>query len=90
MPNTKSARKHMKQSLKRRARNRRVKTGLRRELKDFRAAVASGKSDDAVKEAVTAQTKLDRAADRGIIHRNKAARLKSRMAKALKAAKAAK
>jgi small subunit ribosomal protein S20 len=88
MPNTKSARKHMKTSLKNRARNRRVKTGLRREVKDFRAAVAAGKQDDAAKEAVAAQTQLDRAANRGIIHRNKAARMKSRMAKALKAAKA--
>ena len=88
MPNTKSARKHMKTSQKRRARNRRVKTVLRRELKDFRTAVASGKPEDAAKEASVAQTQLDRAADRGVIHRNKAARLKSRMAKALKAAKA--
>ncbi len=90
MPNTKSAKKHLKQSIKRRARNRSVKSELRHEMKEVRTAIGAGKVEEATKEAVVAQTKLDRAATQGIIHRNKAARLKSRMAKALKSAKAKK
>ena len=85
---TKSAKKRHAQSLRRRARNRSVKAELRGELKQFRTAAAAGKSDEAVKEAGVAQAKLDRAANRGIIHKNKAARLKSRMSKLLKSAKA--
>jgi small subunit ribosomal protein S20 len=56
-------------------------------VKQVRAAVSAGKSDEAKGGLVTAQAKLDRAATRGIIHKNKAARIKSRLSKALKAAK---
>ena len=52
-----------------------------------RAAVAAGNLDEAKKEMITAQEKLDRAATRRVIHKNKAARVKSRLSKALKAAK---
>jgi small subunit ribosomal protein S20 len=85
---TKSAKKRHAQSLRRRNRNRSVKAELRGELKQVRTAAGTGKLDVAAKEAVAAQTKLDRAANRGIIHKNKAARLKSRMSKLLKSAKA--
>ena len=87
MPHTQSAKKRLKQSLRRTASNRSVKAELRTEIKQVRAAVAAGKLDDAKKELVTAQEKLDRAATRGVIHKNKAARVKSRLSKALKAAK---
>lgn len=87
MPHTQSAKKRLKQSLRRKASNRSVKAELRTEIKQVRAAVAAGKLDDAKKEMVTAQEKLDRAATRGVIHKNKAARVKSRLSKALKAAK---
>ena len=87
MPHTPSAKKRLKQSQRRKARNRSVKAELRTEIKQVRAAVAAGKLDDAKKELVTAQEKLDRAATRGVIHKNKAARVKSRLSKALKAAK---
>lgn len=87
MPHTQSAKKRLKQSLRRKASNRSVKAELRTEIKQVRAAVAAGKLDDAKKELVTAQEKLDRAATRGVIHKNKAARVKSRLSKALKAAK---
>ena len=85
---TKSAKKRHAQSLRRRARNRSVKSELRQEMKQVRTAAGTGKLDDAKKESVVAQTKLDRAAGRGIIHKNKAARLKSRMSKLLKSLKA--
>ncbi len=87
MPHTQSAKKRLKQSLRRKASNRSVKAELRTEIKQVRSAVAAGKLDEAKQEMVTAQTKLDRAATRGVIHKNKAARVKSRLSKALKAAK---
>ncbi|MGC3972001.1 MAG: 30S ribosomal protein S20 [Pirellulales bacterium] len=87
MPHTQSAKKRLKQSLRRKARNRSVKAELRTGVKQVRAAVAAGKNDEAKTSLASTQTKLDRAATRGIIHKNKAARLKSRLSKALKAAK---
>jgi small subunit ribosomal protein S20 len=81
MPHTRSAKKNLKQSIRRRERNRAVKAELRTGMKKVRAAttVEAGKQ-----EFSAAQTKLDRAAARGIIHKNKAARVKSRLSKALK------
>jgi small subunit ribosomal protein S20 len=87
MPHTQSAKKRLKQSLRRKARNRSVKAELRTEVKKVRSAVAAGNGEEAKTNLVSAQTKLDRAAGRGIIHKNKAARVKSRLSKALKAAK---
>ena len=87
MPHTQSAKKRHKQSIRRRARNKAVKAELRTEVKQVRAAVTAGNLEAAQKDLVVAQTKLDRAAVRGIIHKNKASRLKSRLSKALKAAK---
>lgn len=90
MPHTKGAKKNLKQSIKRRAANRRVKSVLKKEIKDVRAAIDSGDAAAAGKEAIVAQKKLDLAAARGVIHANKAARIKSRISKQLKAAKAKK
>lgn len=89
MPHTQSAKKRLKQSNARKARNRAVKAELRTKTKSVRAAAAAGNLDLAKTEAVAAQAKLDRAAARGVIHKNKAARVKSRLAKAQKAAKEA-
>jgi len=90
MPHTQSAKKRLKQSNARKARNRSVKAELRSKTKSVRAAAAAGNADVAKTESVAAQSKLDRAAARGVIHKNKAARVKSRLSKVLKAAKAAK
>jgi small subunit ribosomal protein S20 len=87
MPHTQSAKKRLKQSQRRKARNRSVKAELRTEVKKVRSAVAAGNGEEAKTNLVSAQTKLDRAAGRRIIHKNKAARVKSRLSKALKAAK---
>ena len=90
MPHTKSAQKNLKQSIKARARNRKVKSVLKTGLKQVRAAAGKGDTAEAAKEAITAQSKLDLAAARGVIHKNKAARIKSRMSKLVKATKAKK
>jgi small subunit ribosomal protein S20 len=74
MPQHKSAKKRVKTSLKSQTRNRALRSALRRNLRSLRERPASEK-DQATREL---QAILDRAVKHGIIHRNKAARLKSR------------
>lgn len=71
---TKSALKRMRQTVKRTARNRAVRSRIKTLLK--RARTATSPSADAVRAAVSA---LDSAARKGIIHPNTAARKKSRL-----------
>ena len=82
MPNIKAAIKWVRQSDKRTLRNRDVKTRLKTL---FKKAKASGTA--AVVSSVESQ--FDKAAQKGIIHPNKAARKKSRLAKAARARAAA-
>ena len=78
MPNIKAAEKWTRQSEKRRVRNLDTKTRLKTLVKKARTGGA---------EAVTAaESQLDKAASKGIIHPNKAARKKSRLAKAVRTA----
>ena len=88
MPNTKSAKKRLRQSLERRTRNRAVKSSLKTQVKKVLTAVEGGDTEASGNEFRAAAKKLDQAAAKGIIHRNKAARLKSRLSARLKAAKA--
>ncbi|MEO7041637.1 MAG: 30S ribosomal protein S20 [Gemmatimonadaceae bacterium] len=81
MPNIASAKKNMRKSRAAQVRNRAQRSTLRTALKKAKAENAS---PEAMAEAVTL---LDRAARKGLVHPNAAARRKSRMAKA--AAKAA-
>lgn len=76
MPNIASAKKNMRKSRAAQVRNRAQRSTLRTALKK---AKADGATPDAHATAVTA---LDRAARKGLIHKNAAARRKSRMAKA--------
>jgi small subunit ribosomal protein S20 len=87
MPNIASARKRHRQNLKRRARNRSVKSELKTEIRQVREAASEGKVEQAETDFRTAVSKLDRAAAKRIIHPNRAARLKSRLSANLKAAK---
>ncbi len=75
MPNIKSAKKRVLVANVRNARNKAAKTELKTALKKARADSANAQ---AVKAA---SVKLDKAAGKGLIHKNKAARLKSRLAK---------
>ncbi len=79
MPNIKAAEKWVKQSQKRELRNRDVKTRLKTLFKKAKTS-----EDTALISTVEGQ--LDKAAQKGIIHPNKAARKKSRLAKAVKVA----
>lgn len=87
MPNTKSAKKRLRQNEVRRLRNKSIKTALRGQIRRIREAVAAGKIDVAETEFANAARKLDRAGARYIIHRNKAARLKSRLQHLIRKAK---
>ena len=85
MANTKAAIKHIKTSAKRHERNQAVKSSARTYVKKARTSIAQNPTEaqDDVKAAISA---LDRAARKGVIHRNNAARRKSRLMKHLNAA----
>jgi small subunit ribosomal protein S20 len=87
MPTSKSAKKRLRQSLERRARNRAVKSSLKTQIKKVSASAAGGDGEATEEEFRLAVKKLDQAAAKRVIHPNKAARLKSRLSKRLKAAK---
>ncbi len=89
MPNTEGAKKRLRQSLVRRDRNRAVKSSLRTALRKFREAVVAKNFDDAQTFQRAMARALDKAATKGVIHANRASRLKSRMSHRLKTAKAA-
>jgi small subunit ribosomal protein S20 len=76
MPQHKSAKKRVKTSLKRQLRNRAGRSALRKALRKYRELAA----DDRPAAYAQIQSVLDRAAGRGFIPRNRAARLKSRLA----------
>jgi small subunit ribosomal protein S20 len=76
VPNIKAAEKWVKQSEKRRVRNLDTKTRLKTLVKKAKAGESVAVLD--------AQSALDKAAQKGIIHPNKAARKKSRLAKAIR------
>ena len=79
MANTKSAIKAARQSERRRARNRRVMSATRTYVKNARRAIQSGGVEEAQEALQRAVMALDKAAQKGIIHRNNAARRKSRL-----------
>ena len=78
MPNIKSVIKDVKKSRERHARNIAVKSKIKTVIKKAQAA-----SEDQAKQAIsTAVSVIDKAAEKGIIHKNAAARRKSRLMKA--------
>ncbi len=83
MAHSLSAKKRIRQSLKRRGRNRWRKEQLKGSLKGFEQAVASGSKDEAAGRLKAAYKALDRVAAKGVIHKNAASRKKSRLAKRL-------
>lgn len=81
MPNSSSAKKSLRQNKKRRLRNRSQRTALRNVLKKARAAAAQDDAESTEKAFRLAVKRLDQAAAKKLIHRNNAARTKSRLAK---------
>ena len=85
MPITKSAKKALRQSIKRRERNIAIKRALAKTLKSYERLVKAEKIDEAKNHFSKVQKALDKAAKQGILKPNKAARKKSRLSKLLKA-----
>ncbi|APO46971.1 30S ribosomal protein S20 [Paenibacillus sp. FSL H7-0942] len=85
MPNIKSAVKRVKTSDKRRALNASQKSALRTAVKAADAALVSNEVDTAKAAIQAASKKLDKAVTKGLVHKNAAARKKSRLAKKLNA-----
>ncbi len=90
MANIKSAIKRNKQNEKKRIRNRVVRGSTRTFIQKARLVIDGKKEGDAAEVTKTAISALDRAAEKGVIHKNNAARRKSRLMKRLNAAAAAK
>ncbi len=89
MPHTKSAKKSLRQTAKRRLRNRASKSALKTQIKKVLATVEGGTLEQARVEYNLAAKKLDRAAAKRVIHRNLAARKKSQLARLIRAKEAA-
>jgi small subunit ribosomal protein S20 len=79
--NIKSQIKRNKQNEKARLRNKAVKSELKTEIRKFREAAESGDVDAANAQLRIALRKLDKAASKGVIHKNQAANRKSAIAK---------
>jgi small subunit ribosomal protein S20 len=86
MPNTKSAKKRLRQDTQRRLRNRIVKSAVRTQIRKVRQAVQAGDLQKAGEEFRLACKRLDRAGAHGVLHRNTASRYKSRLANLIKKA----
>ena len=84
MANTKSALKEIRKNARRHTRNRLVRTSTRTAVKTANRQIAEGEPDSA--EAMRAAfSALDKAAQKGVIHKNAASRRKARLAKKFKA-----
>ncbi|MCA1031818.1 30S ribosomal protein S20 [Bacillus timonensis] len=83
MPNIKSAIKRVKTSNERRAHNATIKSAMRTAVKNFEALVSNNDAENAKSAFLVASSKLDKAARKGLIHKNVANRQKSRLAKKL-------
>ncbi len=81
MPQRRSMAKRMRQALKRRERNRTVRTRVRGETRKALAAIAAGDLEAAQSAADEARRQTDRAVSKGVLHRRTAARRKRRLYK---------
>jgi small subunit ribosomal protein S20 len=85
MANTRSAQKRMRQSEKRRVRNATTRSGVRSAVRTVRSALESGAAAEARAQLTRAIRLLDKAVTKGVLHRNAAARRKSRLTRQLNA-----
>jgi small subunit ribosomal protein S20 len=89
LANIKSQIKRNRQNEKRRLRNRVVRGTTRSAVREARAAFESGNVEVTKTAVLEAISKLDKAAEKGVIHKNNAARRKSRLMKKLAALQSA-
>ena len=88
MPNIKSAIKRARQNITHRERNVGVRSMFRTYIKNVVKAIASGNKSEAQAAFLQAQVVIDKTAQKGFIHKNKAARHKSRLSAHIKAMQA--
>jgi len=79
MPNHKSSEKRVRQSEKRRMINRANRTKVRTYIKKLRAALDGGKNEDIQKALPETISVIDKSVQKGVLHKNAAARYKSRL-----------
>ncbi len=79
MPNHKSAEKRVRQSARRRDINQGHRTRLRGSIKKLRSALAGGNAKESGTLLPTTVSEIDKAVQKGVLHRNTAARHKSRL-----------
>ncbi|MGB5324233.1 MAG: 30S ribosomal protein S20 [Pseudomonadales bacterium] len=85
MANSAQSKKRARQALKNRNHNASLRSMVRTYIKKVVAAIESGSKDNATQAYAAAVPVIDRMADKGIIHKNKAARHKSRLNAQIKA-----
>ena len=83
MPQSKSAKKTVRSNNDRRMANKATKSDMRTQVKKVNAAIEAGDKEKAQAEMKQASRKMDKAAKANVIHRNQAARRKSRLQKAV-------
>jgi small subunit ribosomal protein S20 len=83
MAHSRTAKKAIRQNERRRLHNKAALSAMRTQVKKVRTAVAAGDSAAAVAELPLAQKLLDKAAKGNRVHANQAARVKSKLAKAV-------
>lgn len=83
MANIKSQEKRIRTNERARLRNQAAKSSLRTAIRAFREAAAAGDKEKAAELLVSTNRKLDKAASKGVIHKNQAANKKSALAHAL-------
>ncbi|MCX7022446.1 MAG: 30S ribosomal protein S20 [bacterium] len=79
MPQTRSAKKRLRQTEKRTERNKAYKSRIKTAIRKFRLAATEGRAEDARLSYREATSLLDKAVEKGILHKNNAGRRKSRM-----------
>jgi len=79
----KSAIKRIRSSARKRERNRVIRSKARTYIKKVNRLIAEGRLEEASAVAIQAISALDKAAEKGVIHKNNAARCKSRLMKRL-------
>ncbi len=83
LPNTKGAKKRVRVIERKTQRNRMIKTRVKTALKKFESALNEGTIEEAKEKYREAAKILDRAATKGVFHKNKSSRKKSQLAKRL-------
>jgi small subunit ribosomal protein S20 len=81
MPNIKSAKKRMRSNAKKADVNTLVKGSMKTAIKKFESAAKAGNKEEASNNLNIAYQRIDKAVVSGLVHKNKAARLKSRLTK---------